>query len=108
MSIKSIKSVMPHVKALLTKHHELRDSDDKLIALVWHNEALNILGVDALNKVTGWDLLKLVYEGKLTSPESIRRARQKIQQIDPNFRGSNYVARHIKKMKIKTELRYNP
>jgi len=57
------------VKTILEKHIETRNSDKMLIWAYWVTEGL------AGDYITAHDFLKV------TSPESIRRARQKIQEL---------------------------
>jgi hypothetical protein len=86
--LEKIKSVKETVKGMLTEVEELRDSDDKLIASIWYNEA-----VVNNPKLSALDLLSFLGQGKLTNSEAIRRARQKIQEQEPSLRGNNYKGR---------------
>ena len=86
------------VKRLLAQRPKLRDSDSKLIARYWFNE-LEAMGLDA-EEVTAYELLCMVAASKLSSSETIRRVRRKLQEECPELRGSMYVAR---KGKIQNE-----
>ncbi len=83
--------IKDRVKALLVKHPHLRDSDNKLIATIWkidlRNMDLNIFGIPAS------DFLYFYSEGRLTNAETIRRVRQKIQEENPELRGTVNEAR---------------
>ena len=78
------------VQELLTNKPHLRDSDERLIATVWYHEA----GMSQNNNLLALDLLNLYIDKKLSSPESIRRSRQKLQQVYPLLRGKAYNKRH--------------
>jgi hypothetical protein len=87
-SLKEMKGIRPKIESLLKERPHLRDDDNKLIANIWHSE------VPTLEDISGLKFLKLFSEGELTSPESIRRMRQKIQEENKDYRGDNYAARH--------------
>jgi len=95
------------IKKLLQKHPILRDSDPHLIATYWHTE-LKIKGID-LHNITGYDLLKeYLCKSKLTSSETIRRMRAKIQEEDESLRGKYYQGRQtVEQNKMKSKLGYN-
>jgi hypothetical protein len=87
---------------LLTHKKHLRDNDQALIANIWWRELL-LLGKD---KTMAIEFLKLFSEGKLSNPESIRRARQKIQEENPELRGDSYYARHKEEKRFRQEELY--
>ena len=92
-----IKTVKQRVTILLQGHPRLRDSDNKLIANYWHNElGSHDIGVN--------EFLRRFSLGKFTSPESIRRCRQKIQEQNPELRGSSYGRRKTDAEIIKNEI----
>ena len=70
------------VRAILERVPATRKSDARLIAYVW----AETIGYDKLNATTAKDLLDMMSEGKLPSTESIRRARQRLQQSNPNLK----------------------
>jgi len=76
------------VKNLLINNPKLRDSDSKLISRYWFNE-LKCMGLNA-EEVTAYDLLSLFATSNVTSTETIRRVRQKLQEEHPELRGENY------------------
>lgn len=71
---------------LLTDKPKTRDNDSLLIAYVWHSEYMGDNDVATF--------LNQLSSGKLTSPETIRRIRQKVQEVNPHLRGSKYNHRH--------------
>ncbi len=89
----SLKKTMQRVMDLLTERKELRDSDNKLIATIWREDikSLNL----AYATLSAHDLLKLLADNKLTSPESIRRDRQIIMAKPGNnhLQGKSYKPR---------------
>ena len=87
---------------LLTNKEHLRDNDQALIANIWWRE----LVTQGKDKSTAFEMLKVFSEGKLSNPESIRRARQKIQEEQPELRGESYRARHREQDNIKEQLGY--
>jgi hypothetical protein len=94
------------IKKLLIKSPHLRDSDPKLIATYWFNE-LKKKDVNLYN-ITGYELLKLFADSKLTNTESIRRMRQKVQEENEDLRGNYYKGRQtIEQDKMKAKLGYN-
>ncbi|MEY4334563.1 MAG: hypothetical protein RLZZ196_3313 [Bacteroidota bacterium] len=88
---------------LLTNKEHLRDNDQALIANIWWRE----LVTQGKDKSTAFEMLKVFSEGKLSNPESIRRARQKIQEEQPELRGQSYRARHREQDNVKEQLGYN-
>ena len=86
--INKLQNIKIKVKELLQKFPHLRDSDAKLIATIYYHEA-NLM----TDQLSAMQLLKLFSDGKLSSPESIRRIRQKLQYDYPELRGKSYVVR---------------
>jgi hypothetical protein len=75
------------VKELLSKRPELRDDDNRLIANIYMIEAG---GFKALQSMSAQDFLVNFTKGLYSSPESIRRVRQKLQENYPELRGIKY------------------
>ena len=89
--IREMSLVKDRVKALLVKHPHLRDSDNKLIASIWKSDIHNM---DlACGEITAFDFLTFYSLCKLTNAESIRRVRQKLQEENPDLRGTVNEAR---------------
>ena len=87
---KQINEVQGKVKQVLTTNLEARDNDSILILEVWY------LQNPVLNKPTvlfkGFAMQFRI--GHFASTESIRRARQRLQQFHPELRGKLYKQRH--------------
>ena len=88
------------VRNLLINNKRLRDSDNKLIATFWFQE-LKMRGIDT-NEITGFELLELFAESKLTNAETIRRIRAKLQETNKELRGSKY---NLRQGKLKDDWR---
>lgn len=89
------------VADLLDKYPELRDSDKRLIANIWSME----LGRENLDQPMTMRTCLKHFIDDLTSPESIRRIRQKLQEEFPQFRGQKYNDRHAKAIETRNEIR---
>jgi phage pi2 protein 07 len=74
------------VYELLKDRPNLRDSDMELFWTYWHL-------IDMQAQVKSMLAITLPDFKLLTPPETIRRARQKIQEWYPELRGSNWVQR---------------
>ena len=84
-----MKKIKDKVAYLLEVKESLRDDDNKLIASFFINE----IGRAKIDTMSAMDLLTLMGFGKLTSTESIRRVRCKLQEDRPELRGTNYKER---------------
>jgi len=71
------------VKYWLDKYPSLKDDDNRLSANIWSEE---LGGAD----ITAQDFLSLYAANKLTSAPSIKRARAKLQEEEPKYRGEKY------------------
>ena len=82
------------VRYWLLKHDHLRDNDNKLCANIWNEELKKyIMFKDSFKNSTVRDFLRLYSLGKLTSAPSIKRARAKLQEEEPELRGQKYYMR---------------
>tara|TARA_R110001599_G_scaffold329876_1_gene544013 strand:+ start:81 stop:437 length:357 start_codon:yes stop_codon:yes gene_type:complete len=75
------------VKFWLNKYEHLKDDDNKLCCNIWNEEIRKIIIV---KNSTYRDFLRLYAAGKLTSAPSIKRARAKLQEEEPQYRGEKY------------------
>jgi hypothetical protein len=82
--IKSVKSIKEIVTERLQKEPSLRDDDRRLILNVWYDQKPEILKGSFMAFAIGFK------NNEFASPESIRRCRQKIQELNPELRGSKY------------------
>jgi len=81
-----MKNYTEIVRNFLERVPVTRDSDMKLLAYMW----AEAVGYERIKKVTCHELFDMMNNGILPSPETIRRARQRLQQKNPNLRGKNY------------------
>ena len=82
------------VRAVLEKMPQTRDSDEALISTIWAN-VLRKRGLD-IALITAKELLTIfTVESFLPKTESIRRARQKLQELHPELRGKTYKYRKV-------------
>jgi len=100
----NLKQIGPRVKRVLQDNPTTRDNDNKLTAIIWHQE-LKEKGHDP-NLLSAQGFVKMYYEGKLTNSESITRARRKLQELHRELRGKNYQARQANQEKVKKDLGY--
>jgi hypothetical protein len=85
------------VKDLIELIPQLRDNDEQLCCHIWFRE-LEKQGIDPFEfKVT--DFFKAYSKQKYTSAPSIKRARAKLQEENPNLRGEKYNLRKGKYQK---------
>ena len=75
------------VKYWLNKYPSLRDDDNRLAANIWSKE------IDAkcnLFKIKAVEFLRMYSNNELTSAPSTKRARAKLQEEEPKYRGNKY------------------
>jgi hypothetical protein len=82
-----------------------RDSDEKLIARYWYDQASR-LGYNP-RTTNAENFLKLLAESKLTSSEDIVRCRRKLQEQHPELRGEKWNLRHTKEKEVRKEINSN-
>lgn len=84
--IREMSLVKDRVKALLATWPHLRDNDNKLIANIWNQDLMN----KGYNKeeLSANKFLALYATGQLSNAETIRRVRQKLQEENPELRGT--------------------
>lgn len=75
----------------LTKHEHLRDDDNRLCCNIWNAELKEFR-----ENPSAQDFLRLYALGALTPAPSIKRARAKLQEENPKFRGQKYNLRKSK------------
>ena len=85
-----MKNIKDKIEYLLETKPHLRDCDSKLIATLYYFE----IGKNKLDDLTGFDVLNLIAENKLTNSGSVIRVRRKLQVDNPDLRGLSYKKRH--------------
>ena len=76
------------VRFWLDKHPSLRDDDNRLCSNIWAEE-VTALGYGHIESPI-FEFLRLYSNNKLTSAPSIKRARAKLQEEEPEYRGDKY------------------
>jgi hypothetical protein len=94
--------IKDRVKALLVKHPHLRDSDNRLIATVWRFE-LEKHKIDP-QVLTALEFLYFYAQEQLTNSETIRRVRQKLQEENPELRGTVNEARQKEGEEVRKQI----
>ena len=89
---RKVLTVMQKVEILLTKYPKYRDDDKSLIRKMWEVELLkqNL----NLNETNINMFLSLYENGTLSNPDSILRARRKLQETNEELRGETWEERH--------------
>lgn len=83
-----MKECYEQVKEILTKYPETRDDDMRLYGqFLWQNGEVG-------KNETFFNVLGSARKRKLSSYESITRARRKVQEKEPALRGKRYSQRH--------------
>jgi hypothetical protein len=100
--IREMSLIKDRVKALLKLHPHLRDKDNRLIATIWKFDLFK-MGLTA-DDITGKQFMSFYAEGKLTNAETIRRVRQKIQEENPELRGTAYSERQKQAEEVKKQI----
>jgi len=100
------KNFQELVQNLLENNPELRDNDLRLVANIWW---MNLNGVlkhrfQQYELDSFKSLLEMYAKGDLPNEQSIRRVRRKIQEENPNLRGSVYEQRHQKADEFRDEI----
>ena len=85
------KEIKQKVRSILELVPSTRDNDNELISTYWENE----LGHEIINLSAEIFLKIYATSNVLTSAESIRRNRQKIQEQNEHLRGLKYRVRQI-------------
>lgn len=95
--------IVDTVRMLLEQYEDLRDSDEKLVTMIWKRQLVEF----AFTQTARADLFFGLYEkGNITAADSITRCRRKLQEEIPALRGSSYNDRqHIHTAAAKDELK---
>lgn len=101
-TIIKIKDMQVVVKQLLEMYPTYRDNDRKLVAHVWMMQVggdRNMANIDLYSFMRQW-----VDNDEIVMPDTVTRARRKIQQIYPNLRGENYTIRHMEEVDVRNKI----
>lgn len=96
--------IKDEVIKLMQKRPDLRDDDNRLAAVIWWEECKR-LG-RPMDKMTAADFMQIMIDGKVSSLESIGRARRKVEEEHPELRGATYEQRQRLQKKAQADLGY--
>ena len=97
------QTIFTSVKKLLAESPRYRDNDKLLIARIWWEE-MQAKGINP-EKATARQLMDLMVDDRVTQPDTIKRARRKVQEHFPNLRGIIRTHRMQKQDKVKENIR---
>lgn len=97
MNLLVVKDV---VEKLLREQPETRDNDNLLILKVWAEQNPKLREGDS----SFWGFAKDFIDGKYAPAESIRRSRQKLQELNVELQGKSYKKRQKEQDKVKEDL----
>jgi hypothetical protein len=89
------------VRSILELVPSTRDNDSELISIFWEQE----LGHEMINLSAERFLTMFAHSNVLTNAESIRRARQKIQEQNEHLRGLKYKVRQILSQEVRQTIK---
>lgn len=92
-------TVKKSVYRILQLLPECRDDDKKLFKAL-----IDI--IEGNNKLDSGEVLSNLIDGKYGSPETVRRYRQKFQELYPELRGKKWLKRHARDPTFKLTLRW--
>lgn len=88
IALTKIKDMQKRVESLLRRFPAYRDCDTKLVAHIWMEQ---IGGVEKMKEINLHDWMKMWIDNpNIASPETIYRARRKIQESNVALRGEHY------------------
>lgn len=91
IALNKIKDMQNRVESLLKRFPAYRDCDTKLVAHIWMEQ---VGGVERMKEINLHDWMKMWIDNpNIASPDTISRARRKIQECNPDLRGEHYKLR---------------
>jgi hypothetical protein len=82
--------VKQRVRSILETNKNTRDCDRTLLAYIWTQDVKELYIENGLDAP---DFLRMLANGELTSSETVRRCRQKLQEENETLRGLKYKVR---------------
>ena len=102
MQINKIKEMQVVVQDLLQQYEHYRDSDTRVIAHIWMRQ---LGGLENMKSISLYDFLQIWIENKnIVSPDTITRARRKVQEENVSLRGKSYKQRKEQSNKVKENI----
>ena len=101
-TIHKIKDLQNVVKELLTQHPTYRDNDRKLVAHIWMKQVGGVQNMRAYNL---YDFMRdWIDDDAIIMPDTITRARRKVQQDNSHLRGESYVQRQNEEKEVRQNI----
>ena len=100
-----LNNMIDMVKFVLESNYEARDDDIRLQKVIHYNEYKR-RGMEYNLKQRSWlEHLDDISKGTISRPETIRRARRKVQELYPTTRGKKYGSRKARQSQVKEKLK---
>lgn len=99
-TVQKLKSIEGTVRQILKQEPITRDSDKLLVLKVWAEQNPEIRKTNHPFVFFASDWIK----GKYVDPDTITRARRKIQKETPELRGEKYKIRHEEQERTRKEI----
>ena len=90
------------VTDILKRNPKARDNDHILAGTVWIRE---LGGSDIAKEMSLWEFLRMFMSNEISNFESIGRCRRKVQELDPELRGTKYELRHGRQEEVKKQIK---
>jgi hypothetical protein len=102
MQVNKIKEMQVVVEDLLHQYAHYRDSDTRIIAHIWMRQ---LGGLENMKSISLYDFFQLWIENKnIVSPDTITRARRKVQEENVDLRGKTYKKRKEQSKDVKKNI----
>ena len=102
MQIHKIKEMQVVVEDLLHQYSHYRDSDTRIIAHIWMRQ---LGGLENMKSISLYDFFQLWIENKnIVAPDTITRARRKVQEENVDLRGKTYKKRKEQSKDVKKNI----
>lgn len=98
-----LSNIYDTVKTLLIAKQDYRDSDNLLVVRMWYDE-LKLSHINAKD-ITAIQFMEMYRDEKLTSADTITRARRKVQEENISLRGKSYKERQKKQEEVIQQLK---
>ncbi len=98
-----LSNIYDTVKTLLIAKQDYRDSDSLLVVRMWYDE-LKLSHINAKD-ITAIQFMEMYRDEKLTSADTITRARRKVQEENISLRGKSYKERQKKQEEVIQQLK---
>jgi hypothetical protein len=102
MQVNKIKEMQVVVEDLLHQYAHYRDSDTRIIAHIWMRQ---LGGLENMKSISLYDFFQLWIDNKnIVAPDTITRARRKVQEENVDLRGKTYKKRKEQSKDVKKNI----